>query len=173
MAGSVANFNSLLGQDGVVGVKTGASVAAGGCLSIAALRAVGGRPALVYAVILGQPGTMPVQTALLAGKALVDAAGSAVKTTTVLPAGTAIATVAVPWAHTVTAVTAADARLPAWGGLPIVLRFQPARLGHSLPRGASIGTLTVSVNGRQVQVPVGVSRAIPAAPLSWRLRRAP
>jgi hypothetical protein len=124
-------------------------------------------------VVLGQPGTTPVQGALLAGKALVDATGSAVKTTTVLPAGTAIATVAVPWAHTVTAATAADARLPAWGGLPIVLRFQPARLGHSLPGGASIGTLTVSVNGRQVQVPVSVGHPIPGAPLSWRLRRAP
>ena len=173
MAGSVANFNTLLGQDGVVGVKTGASTAAGGCLSVAALRAVAGRPTLVYAVVLGQNGTMPVQAALAAGKSLVDAAGAAVKTTTVVPAGTAVATVAVPWAHPVTAVTATDARLPAWGGLPVVLRFQPARLGHSLPSGVPIGTLTVSVNGRQVQVPVGINHPISAAPLSWRLRRMP
>ncbi len=173
MAGSVANFNTLLGQDGIVGVKTGASTAAGGCLSVAAMRVVGGRPALVYAVVLGQNGTMPVQVALVAGKALVDAAGSAVKTTTVVPAGTAMATVVVPWAHRVTAVTASDARLPAWGGLPVVLRFQPARLGRSLASGVPVGTLTVSVNGRQVQVPVGVGHPISAAPLSWRLRRMP
>ena len=173
MAGSVANFNTLLGQDGVVGVKTGASTAAGGCLSVAALRPVAGRPALVYAVVLGQNGTMPVQAALVAGKALVDAAGSAVKTTTVVPAGTAMATVTVPWAQRVTAVTTTDARLPAWGGLPVLLRFQPARLGRSLAGGAPIGTLTVSVNGRQVQVPVGVNHSVSAAPLSWRLRRMP
>jgi serine-type D-Ala-D-Ala carboxypeptidase (penicillin-binding protein 5/6) len=173
MAGSIANFNTLLGQDGVVGVKTGASTAAGGCLSVAALRVVGGRPALVYAVVLGQSGTMPIQAALLAGKALVDAAGSAVRTTTVLPAGTPVATVRVPWAHAVTAVTATDAKLPGWGGLPVVLRFQPARLGHSLPSGAPIGTLSVTVAGKQTEVPVDVSHPVPSAPLSWRLRRLP
>jgi D-alanyl-D-alanine carboxypeptidase (penicillin-binding protein 5/6) len=173
VAGNVANFNSLLGQDGVVGVKTGSSTAAGGCLSVAALRVVGGRPALVYAVVLGQSGTAPIQAALLAGKALVDAAGSAARTTTVLPAGTAVGTVSAPWAHSVTAVTATDAKLPAWGGLPVVLRFQPARLGHSLPSGAQIGTLSVSVSGKQTEVPVDVSQPVPPAPLSWRLRRLP
>jgi D-alanyl-D-alanine carboxypeptidase (penicillin-binding protein 5/6) len=171
MAGSIANFNTLLGQDFVVGVKTGASTAAGGCLSIAALRAVGGRPALVYAVVLGQSGTMPIPAALLAGKALVDAAGSAIRTTTVLPAGSALATVSAPWAHSVTAVTATDAKLPAWGGLPVVLRFQPARLGHSLPGGAPVGTLSVTVSGEHTAVPVDVSHPVRSAPLSWRLRR--
>jgi D-alanyl-D-alanine carboxypeptidase (penicillin-binding protein 5/6) len=173
-AGSVANFNTLLGQDGVVGVKTGASAAAGGCLSVAALRVVGGKPALVYAVILGQNGSMPIQAALLAGKALVDAAGSAVKPTTVLPAGTAVATVSAPWTHPVTAVTATDAKLPGWGGLPVDLRFHPAaRLSHSLPGGAPIGTLSVAVSGQHTEVPVDVSHPVPSAPFSWRLRRLP
>jgi hypothetical protein len=132
---------------------------------------VGGRPALVYAVVLGQSGTMPIPAALLAGKALVDAAGSTIRTTTVLPAGSAVATVSAPWAHSVTAVTATDAKLPAWGGLPVALRFQPARLGHSLPGGAPVGTLSVTVSGEHTAVPVDVSHPIRSAPLSWRLRR--
>ena len=173
VAGTLTNLNTLVGQDGVVGVKTGASSAAGGCLSIAAQRTVGGRSELVYAVVLGQNGAKQIAAALVAGKALVDAAGSAVKTATALPAGKTVATVTVPWGHRVTAVTGGDAQLPAWGGLPVMLRFQPARLGRSLPGGASVGTLTVTVSGQQTEVPVKLSGPIPPPSFSWRLRRLP
>jgi serine-type D-Ala-D-Ala carboxypeptidase (penicillin-binding protein 5/6) len=171
VAGTLVNFNSLVGQDGVVGVKTGASAAAGGCLSVAAQRTVGGRPEVVYAVVLGQGGAMPIQAVLSAGKVLVDAAGSAGKTATVLPAGKAVATVAVPWGHHVAAVSGADVPLPAWGGLPVKLRFQPARLGRSLPTGATIGTLTVTVSGQHMAVPVRLTGPISPPSLCWRLRR--
>ncbi|TVT16814.1 D-alanyl-D-alanine carboxypeptidase family protein, partial [Amycolatopsis acidiphila] len=52
--GRFANTNTLLGTDGVVGVKTGSSTAAGGALMWAA-RAVNPRvPGLILGVVLGQ-----------------------------------------------------------------------------------------------------------------------
>ncbi|WP_410674451.1 D-alanyl-D-alanine carboxypeptidase family protein [Amycolatopsis sp. cmx-4-68] len=55
--GAVANTNTLLGQDGVIGLKTGSSTAAGGALMWAA-RAPGG--ALILGVVLHQsPGGSP------------------------------------------------------------------------------------------------------------------
>ena len=36
VAGLVRNYNTLLGQDGIVGLKTGSTQAAGGCVLIAA-----------------------------------------------------------------------------------------------------------------------------------------
>lgn len=42
VAGAIENFNRLLGRDGVVGVKTGSTTAAGGCLMFAAEIPVGG-----------------------------------------------------------------------------------------------------------------------------------
>ncbi|HSS11858.1 MAG TPA: hypothetical protein VLL25_18360 [Acidimicrobiales bacterium] len=173
LAGTLVNFNSLVGHDGVVGVKTGASAAAGGCLSVAAQRTVGGRPEVVYAVVLGQGGAMPIQQALLAGKVLVDAAGSAVKSATVLPAGKPVAMVKVPWGHPMTAVTASDVELPAWSGLPVTLRFQPVRLGQTSPAGGTIGTLLVTVSHEQMQVAVRLTGPISPPSLSWRLRRLP
>ncbi|MCF3963768.1 D-alanyl-D-alanine carboxypeptidase family protein, partial [Streptomyces fuscigenes] len=60
--GTVANTDTLLGTDGVVGIKTGSSTPAGGALMWAAHLRVGGRDRLVLGVVLHQhAGTNPVQ----------------------------------------------------------------------------------------------------------------
>ena len=43
VAGVIRTTNALLGQDGIVGLKTGSTQAAGGCILIAAWHEVGGR----------------------------------------------------------------------------------------------------------------------------------
>ena len=57
VAGMVRNTNTLLGQDGITGLKTGSTQAAGGCLLAAAWEAVNGHNTLVVAATFGQPGT--------------------------------------------------------------------------------------------------------------------
>jgi D-alanyl-D-alanine carboxypeptidase (penicillin-binding protein 5/6) len=73
VAGMVRNTNTLLGQDGIVGLKTGSTQAAGGCLLIAALAVVNGHGTLLVAATLGQPGTAGtiLPNALQAGHDLV------------------------------------------------------------------------------------------------------
>jgi serine-type D-Ala-D-Ala carboxypeptidase (penicillin-binding protein 5/6) len=73
MAGVVRNYNTLLGQDGVVGLKTGNTHAAGGCLLVAAWSQAGGRKTLIVAATFGQPGTAEtiLPNALRAGHNLV------------------------------------------------------------------------------------------------------
>jgi serine-type D-Ala-D-Ala carboxypeptidase (penicillin-binding protein 5/6) len=73
VAGTIRNTNTLLGQDGIVGLKTGSTQAAGGCLLAAAWEEVNGRNTLVVAATFGQPGTAGtiLQHALQAGHDLV------------------------------------------------------------------------------------------------------
>jgi serine-type D-Ala-D-Ala carboxypeptidase (penicillin-binding protein 5/6) len=56
-AGVVRNYNTLLGQDGIAGLKTGSTQAAGGCVLIAAWSQASGRQTLIVAATFGQPGT--------------------------------------------------------------------------------------------------------------------
>jgi serine-type D-Ala-D-Ala carboxypeptidase (penicillin-binding protein 5/6) len=72
-AGVVRNYNTLLGQDGIVGLKTGSTHAAGGCVLIAARQKSGGRETLIVAATFGQPGTAEtiLPNALRAGHNLV------------------------------------------------------------------------------------------------------
>jgi serine-type D-Ala-D-Ala carboxypeptidase (penicillin-binding protein 5/6) len=80
VAGVVRNYNTLLGHDGISGLKTGSTDAAGGCVLLAAWRQVGGRKKLIIAATLGQPGTLRAMlpNALEAGNALVLSLGDAV-----------------------------------------------------------------------------------------------
>jgi D-alanyl-D-alanine carboxypeptidase (penicillin-binding protein 5/6) len=57
VAGTVDNLNSLLGEDGIVGLKTGSTSAAGGCVLLAALSKTGHRRALTVVAVFGQPGS--------------------------------------------------------------------------------------------------------------------
>jgi serine-type D-Ala-D-Ala carboxypeptidase (penicillin-binding protein 5/6) len=73
VAGTIRNTNTLLGQDGIAGLKTGSTQAAGGCLLIAAWQQVSGRKTLIVAAVFGQPGTAGTDllNALQAGHRLV------------------------------------------------------------------------------------------------------
>jgi hypothetical protein len=64
---------TLPGQDGIFGIKTGNTPAAGGCVLLAARQRVGGRLVLIVAAISGQPGPMQTMlpTALKVGDQLV------------------------------------------------------------------------------------------------------
>ncbi len=79
VAGAVRNTNTLLGQDGIVGLKTGSTQAAGGCFLVAAWREVGGHRTLIVAAAFGQPGTAGtiLPNALQAGHNLVLALDTA------------------------------------------------------------------------------------------------
>jgi serine-type D-Ala-D-Ala carboxypeptidase (penicillin-binding protein 5/6) len=56
VAGTVHNTNTLLGRNGFVGVKTGSTAAAGGCLAFRAIRWIDGKRTTITGVVLGQPG---------------------------------------------------------------------------------------------------------------------
>ncbi len=73
VAGLVRNYNTLLGQDGIVGLKTGSTQAAGGCVLIAAWHQAGAHRTLIVAATFGQPGTAQtiLPNALQAGDLLV------------------------------------------------------------------------------------------------------
>ena len=79
VAGVVHNYNALLGQDGITGLKTGSDTAAGGCILLAAWQQARGHGTLIVAATFGQPGTMATMlpNALQAGHQLMVAVGRA------------------------------------------------------------------------------------------------
>ncbi len=72
VAGTVHNTDTLLGQDGFVGVKTGSDDAAGGCFAFRAIRWIDGKRTTITGVVLGQPGHDQIAAGLAAADAMVD-----------------------------------------------------------------------------------------------------
>jgi D-alanyl-D-alanine carboxypeptidase (penicillin-binding protein 5/6) len=72
VAGVVHNTDTLLGQGGFVGVKTGSDGAAGGCFAFRAIRWIHGKRMAITGVVLGQPGHDRIDAALMTAAAMVD-----------------------------------------------------------------------------------------------------
>ena len=71
VAGTVRNTNTLLGQNGFVGVKTGSDGAAGSCFAFRAVGWINGKRTTITGVVLGLPGHDQA-AGLAAADAMVD-----------------------------------------------------------------------------------------------------
>ncbi len=115
--GTVANYNPVVGEDGVIGLKSGFTSAAQGCLVTAARRIVGGHSVLVVSSTLGQPFNLPEEGQI--DLQLLDAATSVLEARRVLAPGQTVAKVIAGWAKDPrTAVLVGDpATVVGWPGL--------------------------------------------------------
>jgi serine-type D-Ala-D-Ala carboxypeptidase (penicillin-binding protein 5/6) len=168
VAGDVATTNSLLGQDGVIGIKTGETDEAGDCLIFAADLAVSGRSERVYGVVLGQPSR---QAAFTAARTLLEAIPAQLTTVHVIARGQAAGIYEAPWAGTVEAVAAADLDVPAWAGTTLAATVSLQAVKSPIRVGTKVGTLVVSVGARPVSIDIVAAASIPAPGAWWKITR--
>jgi D-alanyl-D-alanine carboxypeptidase (penicillin-binding protein 5/6) len=168
----VDNYDSLVGHDGVIGVKTGSSTEAGGNLVLAADATVGGRPVQILAVVLAQQGAAPLQTVLSVSERLLDAARSSLSLVTVRPSTRPAAYLARPWGVSVPAMASRPLSVLAWPGLEVRLRFTATTPhGESSPASSQVGVLGASLGSQHPSVPVQTTSAAGGPSLGWRLGR--
>ena len=142
VAGTVAGYVRSIGLDGIVGVKSGYTTAAKGCLVLAAKRSVGGRQVLVFAAVTGQDGPDPHAAADTAARAVLDAAGAALEPVVVARARSVVAVDRAPWGATAPMTVGGPVSMVAWPGDLVRLRLS---------------------------APSTASRTLGGAPLLWRL----
>ncbi len=175
VAGTVHNYNPLLGSHGVIGIKTGSTDEAGGNIVFAARSTVAGHPITVYGAVLGQPGdgtdeqlnnTAGVITGLL------DTIPTLVRAVTVVPAGTGLGTLRTAWRQTIPVRTTAAVQQLGWPGLAVSTAVTPGRPGPTVHKGQQIGTLTVTTGtAAPARVPVAASTTPHHPTTWWRLTR--
>jgi D-alanyl-D-alanine carboxypeptidase (penicillin-binding protein 5/6) len=177
VAGTVANYNTLLGQDGVVGVKTGSTDQSGGCFLFAVRIVVGGSQLLIVGAVLGQPGTgTPAQLAAVfnASRPLIRAAGAALVVHTAIHAGTVVAHVHGPLGTGTELRAAADVNVVGWAGMEVRVSSDIPPVPDRLPAGSEHGRLTATAGEA---APAGTalrSGALLTPPGTWtRLTKRP
>jgi len=172
IAGVLPNYVSLVGQQGIVGVKSGFTQAAMGCLVLAGERTVDGHQVLVLAAVTGQPGEDPLSTASAVDLRLINAAAGGVRAVDVTAAGTAVGAIKVPWAHnTVSAVTDGTLSILAWPGQSVRLRLAHGPLAVDTASGSRVATLSATAGEEHVSVPVRTVGALTGPGPRWRLTR--
>ncbi|HVA20884.1 MAG TPA: D-alanyl-D-alanine carboxypeptidase [Candidatus Micrarchaeia archaeon] len=169
VAGTVYNVNALVTHDGIVGVKTGYTAQAGGCLVFAARRLVAGRPVLVVGAVLGQGGQRPLPAALTASLHLLDAVTPRLQLVPAVGVGAVLGRVAVPWGTQVAAVSTRAVTVVGWSGLRVRGRLLARRLGTTLRRGERVGQEVLTIGARRFTLPLTATGAVRHPGLRWRL----
>jgi serine-type D-Ala-D-Ala carboxypeptidase (penicillin-binding protein 5/6) len=169
VAGTISTYTPLLGVQGVIGVKSGFTTAAGGGDVLAVQRTVHGKQVLLLAAVTGQTGPVVLAQAGLHALALVDAMSPFIGSTQVLAGNKVVAQVGEA-GTTIAARTAAPASVLTWPGITATRVFVPARhVAKQAPRGTAVGNVVVTLGTQRVAVPVRLTRDIPPQSLLQRL----
>ena len=171
VAGLLYNYDSVLGQDGIIGIKTGTNATSGGCFLFAADPTVGGRTVHLVGAVLGQGGVSPITTALDAGRALAKAASADLRQDTVVADGTVVGHVTTAWNSSVAAVAGGTVRMVGWPGLPVHVVEHVSVPSGPVRSGERIGSLVVEHGGTTTSVPVQAAGDLAGPSVSWKLTR--
>lgn len=163
--GVLKNSNSLLGHDGVEGIKTGTLDQAGACLLFAAHFSIGGKTITVVGAVLGAVNHKALNTDVRAMLASVKAGFHEVK---LAARGEPFATYATPWKQKASAVATKAASIVVWSN-PRVNSVISTR-NVSLPnKGAVTGRVTFTIGDQTVTVPLALDHGFQDPGAWWRL----
>jgi D-alanyl-D-alanine carboxypeptidase (penicillin-binding protein 5/6) len=175
VAGVAYNVNAGLGHDGIIGVKTGSSSQAGGCLAFAAIRTVAGSQVTIVGVVLGVQATSAQHSELggviFAAENLLGSVGGDLEHAQVVQPGTVLGSVSSAWTAGPAAVAVAGVSVIAWPGTPVTITVTPRTLGHAISRGQPVAQATVTIGGDVQHITLVASRAAPGPSVRWLLTR--
>jgi D-alanyl-D-alanine carboxypeptidase (penicillin-binding protein 5/6) len=166
VAGDVANFNTALGQNGIVGIKTGNTDQAGGALLYAAKY----QGLTVVGITLGAP---DLGTAVHDSPEILGSFESQLSQTVAVKSGQTLGTYKLPWGSSVSAISDKDVVVWDWKGATPGVKVSLNKIGATTGTNKSVGTVTVSgATGEPAATGDVMLAAKPPQPsLWWRLHR--
>ena len=169
VAGVVRNLDTLLGQGGVIGIKTGHTDEAGGCFVVAADLTIDGLSQRVYGAVLGQPNALA--GAFKATSTLLQGLAPALHRRPVVRQNDVIARYRTAWDEAGTIVASQSIAWVLVDGTAISRRVTLDDLPTALAAGTRVGTLLIEAGADQAEVPLVTATPINGPDAGWRLTR--
>jgi D-alanyl-D-alanine carboxypeptidase (penicillin-binding protein 5/6) len=174
VAGRQYNKDALLGQHGIVGIKTGTTSQAGGCFVFAAREHLSGRSITVVGAVLhqapGRPQPTMIDAAFHATTGLLASTRRTLLKRRVVRRGSALAWIKAPWTDRVALVAVRSASLIGWPGLRWHTTIAGVRhLSAPVSAGQEVGTAIISAGEQRATVRLKAARRVPQASIAWRL----
>lgn len=164
MAGTISNYDTVLGQNGITGLKTGNNNVDTGAFVFTAVAHAGTESIPVTGAVMGAPS---LDAALKESVQLAGSFEQGFEQVTIVPASQPVGTVRTAWGSSATIVTAKDLQLTRWKATPITEKHQ---LDTSL-RSGNVGTLKASAGPNTASIPLRLSHPLAGASFWWRLTR--
>ncbi|GAB3606481.1 hypothetical protein GCM10027413_18900 [Conyzicola nivalis] len=163
--GDLKNSNTLLGVDGIRGIKTGTLDEAGACLLFAADYVMGGETITIVGAVLGGVDHKSLNVSVRSLLADVEESFRVVPLTT---AGQPFGTYTTPWGDTANLVATKDSSAVVWSDRPVATAVEAGEVGVA-DKGKDVGEVTFTVDGEQITVPLELASTIDDPGAWWRL----
>jgi len=166
VAGTVENLNFLLGQDGVIGLKTGNTDKAGGCYLFAAKRPVAGHQITLVGAILGDSN---LTDAIHQADSIIKASDDGFQPVKMINEGQVIGKYRAPWGATADIKAEKQLSLLSWKDQAIKISSSTQSIKAPAKAGAAIGTLTATAGRQSAAVRLVLADNLAGPSLSWRI----
>jgi D-alanyl-D-alanine carboxypeptidase (penicillin-binding protein 5/6) len=169
VAGVIHNLDTLLGQGGIVGIKTGHTDQAGGCFVFAVDLTIEGQPVRIYGAVMGQPNFLP--GAFAATTALVNAIRPALHARRVVQRQQPAASYHAAWGESGAIVASQTMTWVLIDGTTITRKTTLDDLPSTLAAGSRVGSLMLVAGNHTAEIPLVTDAAISGPDVGWRLTR--
>ena len=167
VVGMIKNYDTLLGSDGVVGIKTGNTIEAGGCFLFAVKNPANPNEPTIVGSILG---AKDIRTALNDSRTFIKTNINSFVTVSVLQTGQIIGTYDTPWGQRINAVAQKDLTMFTVAGEKISPVILLQDIKESSRTGAQIGSVTATAGLNSETIPVVLDSELITPTFSWRLK---
>jgi D-alanyl-D-alanine carboxypeptidase (penicillin-binding protein 5/6) len=168
VAGTISTTNSLLGQNGIVGIKTGFTDEAGGCYLVADSQTIGGQQMTLVGAVLNAPDLNSAMNNLVT---ILGASTGEFQKNTAVSAGQEIGMYKTPWGTSAPIIASQDLSLLVWKGIDVSLQSNFASLKAPAQKGKNAGAVTITSGEKTQEVKVILKQSLAGPPWYWRLFR--
>lgn len=164
--GTAYNYNTLLGQDGVIGIKTGNTDEAGGCLLFAYKKNINGQDTNIIGVILGAPSRTVV---LNDTQNFIENNANIFQLAIPIHTGDVVGTYNLPWRGKINVVAKQDISVLLFNKEEAKVKISLEEINKPLSRGDEVGSITVMVGSRKMTTSAILADSIFAPSFGWKL----
>jgi D-alanyl-D-alanine carboxypeptidase (penicillin-binding protein 5/6) len=165
--GNIKNVNTLLGSNGIVGVKTGNSDQAGGAFVAASRQTINGQSTTVVTAVAG---AADLPAAMKASVPLINSAVANFKPVTVMKADAIVGYYTAPWGASVPVYVGQNLVVNVWNGTKVPLEARLNTIQAKQVSNQPVGSLVMTdASIGQASVPLVIKQSLPQPSAWWRL----
>jgi D-alanyl-D-alanine carboxypeptidase (penicillin-binding protein 5/6) len=169
-AGTVYNVDRMLGQGGIVGIKTGSGLSTGANFLFAATMTVDGHSITLYGCLMGQE---TLDAAFSGATTVIAAVQQAIHVRRVLERNQTVATIVAPWGAETAVVSSVDVDLVEWPGMVLRQRLEshPIVIDQPVAPDTKEGSEHLTLGDYSLDVPLLTASPLYPPGRLWRLLR--
>ncbi len=168
VANTIYNVNRLLGQENIIGIKTGNTVEAGGCLLFAATHAIDSEHSIT--IIGAVTGAADLSTVFESSLALLKSAGSHFKVITVLPIKSKVGFYKTAWGEKSEIYSTAPLMAYGWTGKSYDISLNLKYIYAPLKKDTYVGSIVIRSDDYLSSTTAVTATTLQPPSMLWRLK---